>query len=155
MNEKRLLGQRNSSDWYKKEMKIVYSLVIVALAMGAFAQKGASTSQKTVQQAQQGTQQVSDAKLKQLTKEYNTAKAAYAKKPKDANATKTYVNATYALGLGTMYAENLPPRQKYSGALAYFREVKKVSPRHKGATDNYNMIADIYRKMGKPVPGEK
>lgn len=137
-------------------MKIVSSILILGLAMGAFAQKGAPyAGQKSRQEAQQGTQQVSDAKLKQLTSEYKAAKAAYTKKPKDAGLKKKYVDATYALGLGTMYAENLPPRQKYSGALDYFREVKKANPKHKGAIDNYDMIAKIYRQMGKPVPGEK
>lgn len=122
-------------------MKLASSFLILGLAISAFAQ--------------QGTNQISPEKLKKLKAEYTTAKAAFAKKPKDAKIKKKYVDATFAVGMGTMYGDKLTPREKYAGALAYFREVLKVEPKHKGAKENYDMIAKIYRDMGRPVPGEK
>ncbi|MBS1728504.1 MAG: hypothetical protein JST51_17445 [Armatimonadetes bacterium] len=122
-------------------MKRTLSILVMALAVSALAH--------------QGTRQISDAKLKQLKAEYKTTKAAYAKKPKDVATKKKYVDATFALGMGTMYAETLTPHEKYAGALAYFREVLKVEPKHKLAKENYDLIAGIYKKMHMPVPGEK
>jgi len=98
--------------------------------------------------------QVSDEKLKQLEAAYTSAKASYTKKPKDAKVKKGFVDATFAVGMGRMYS-NLPPRQKYSGALDAFREVMKADPKHKLAKQNYDLIAKIYKDMGRPVPGEK
>lgn len=138
-------------------MKIVSSILILGLAIGAFAQKTYQPKehQKPPEKSYKGSDRVTDAKLKQLINEYKVAKAAHVKKPKDAKLTQNYIDATFFAGMGTMYAENLPPRQKYSGALDYFREVKKISPKHKGANQNYDMIVKIYRDMGRPVPGEK
>ena len=133
--------QRNSNDWYKRHMKLASSILIFALAVGAMAQGAPG--------------QVSEAKLKNLTADYKTTKAAFAKKPKDAKVKKKYLDATFALGMGTMYGEKLSPREKYAGALTYFREVLKVEPKHKGAKEQYDLIAGIYKQMGKPVPGEK
>ena len=137
--------QRNSSDWYKKDMKLATSLFAFAFATALFAQGPMSG----------GGQQVSEAKLKQLTADYKASKAAFAKKPKDAKVKKKYVDSTFAVGMGTMYGEKLSPHQKYAGALDYFREVLKVEPKHKLAKENYDMIVKIYKQMGRPVPGEK
>lgn len=126
-------------------MKLGSSILVVALAFGAFAQ---NRTNKEIEQ-------VTPAKLKKLQANYKSAKAAYGKKPKDAKVKKAYVEATFALGMGTMYGENLSPHERYAGALGYFREVLKVEPKHKLAKDNYDMIAEIYRRMGRPVPGEK
>ena len=122
-------------------MKLASSILMLALSLVAMAQ---GTSQT-----------VSAAKLKTLQSEYKAAKDAYAKKPKDAAVKRKYVNSTFALGMGTMYGEGLNPHQKYAGALDYFREVLKVEPKHKLAKENYDMIAKIYKQMGRPVPGEK
>lgn len=126
-------------------MKLGSSILVLALAFGAFAQ---NRTNKEIEQ-------VTPAKLKKLQANYKSAKAAYGKKPKDAKVKKAYVEATFALGMGTMYGENLSPHERYAGALGYFREVLKVEPKHKLAKDNYDMIAEIYRRMGRPVPGEK
>ncbi len=126
-------------------MKLGSSLLVVALAFGAFAQHKPNKQME----------QVSPAKLKKLQAEYKTAKAAYGKKPKDAKVKKSYVDSTFALGMGTMYGENLSPHERYAGALGYFREVLKVEPKHKLAKENYDMIVAIYKQLGRPVPGEK
>lgn len=133
-------------------MKFVYALLALALVGSAIAQKPPTGQAK---QGNSMTQQVNDAKLKQLESAYTAAKTAFTKKPKDAKVKKSFVNAAFAVGMGRMYSESLPPRQKYSSALTAFREVMKVQPDHKLAKQNYDLIAKIYKDMGRPVPGEK
>jgi tetratricopeptide (TPR) repeat protein len=134
-------------------MKVGFLIMALIVSAGAFAQTP-PTTQKGPMQTKGAPGQVSDAALKKLEAAYTTAKASYAKKPKDSKVTKSFVDAAYAVGMGRMYS-NLPPRQKYSGALDAFREVLKINPKHKGAKDSYEMIANIYKQMGRPVPGEK
>jgi hypothetical protein len=134
-------------------MKFIYVLIMLTLVASVGAQtpppgqKGKAATRQT--------QQVSDAKLKELETFYSTAKANFAKKPKDVKAKNAFINSTFAVGVGRMYSVSLPPRAKYSTALDAFREVLKLDPKHKGANENYNLIAGIYKQMGKPVPGEK
>ncbi len=135
-------------------MKFVTVILLVAFVTAAFAQTSTG-GQKSVKEAQAATQQVSDAKLKLLESAYKSAKADFEKKPKDAKIKKSYVNATFAVGMGRMYSVSLPPRAKYTTALEAFRETLKVDPKHKEAKANYDMIAKIYRDMHRPVPGEK
>ncbi len=135
-------------------MKILCLFATLVLVGAAFAQKPPAASGKSKESAQQATQQVSDAKLKALEAAYTTAKASFAKKPKDAKVKQAYINATFAVGMGRMYSVSLPPRQKYTTALDAFREVKKVDPKHKEANKNYDMIVAIYKSMKRPVPGE-
>ena len=96
--------------------------------------------------------QVSDAKLKGLEKTYVATKASYTKTPKNAAVKKKYIDATLAYGLGCMYSESLPPREKYKKALVYLREVLKVDPKNKVAREQHDMIVAIYKQMGRPVP---
>ncbi len=133
-------------------MRFVTLILLVAFVSAAFAQTGAG-GKKSVKEAQAATQQVSDAKLKLLESAYKSAKADFAKKPKDAKVKKAYVNATFAVGMGRMYSVSLPPRQKYTTALDAFREVLKTDPNHKEAKANHDMIVKIYKDMGRPVPG--
>lgn len=134
-------------------MKVGFLIVVALFAGGAIAQIP-PTGQKGPMQSKGAPGQVSDEKLKQLEAAYTSAKASYAKKPKDAKVKKSFVDATFAVGMGRMYS-NMPPRQKYSGALDAFREVMKAEPKHKLAKQNYDLIAKIYKDMGRPVPGER
>ena len=137
-------------------MKPILAILALILVITVNAQKPPTTGgPKGVKEAQQDTQQVSDATLKKLEATYTATKASYDKNPKDAKLKKKYVDATYAVGLGRMYSVSLPPRLKYTSALTAFREVLKADPKHGGAKKDYKMIADIYTKMGKAVPGEK
>ena len=104
---------------------------------------------------QQTMQQVSDAKLKELKATYATAKKKHTAKPKDTKAKKGLVDASFALGMGTMYSESLAARVKYKEALVFFRETLKLDPKHKMAADQKKLIEDIYKSMGRPVPGGK
>jgi GH24 family phage-related lysozyme (muramidase) len=105
--------------------------------------------------AQNATQQVSDAKLKELRATYAKAKKSYTAKPKDVKAKKALVNASFAVGMGCMYSESLPARSKYKEALTFFRETLKLDPKHKQAAEQKKLIEDIYKSMGRPVPGGK
>lgn len=101
----------------------------------------------------EGTEIVKDAKLKELKSKYASTKKKYEANKKDAKAKKAYIDATYWLGMGSMYSESLPARVKYKEALTYFREVLKLDPKHKLAIKNKTMIEDIYKQMGRPIPG--
>lgn len=90
--------------------------------------------------------------LKTLEASYSSAKAVYAKKPKDAAAKKKYVAATVAFGTATMMSDKLAPRVKYVGALRLYREALKIDPKNKEALENKNMIERIYKDMGRPIP---
>ena len=46
----------------------------------------------------------------------------------------------------------LPPREKYPKALAMFRNALKTDPDNALAKDGVNLIEDVYRSMGRPVP---
>ena len=134
-------------------MKILCLFAALVLVGAASAQKPPAGS-KSSGSAQQATQQVSDAKLKALEAGYKSAKADFAKKPKDAKVKQAYINATFAVGMGRMYSVSLSPHERYSTALSAFREVKKVDPKHKEANKNYDLIVSIYHSMKRPVPGE-
>jgi tetratricopeptide (TPR) repeat protein len=92
------------------------------------------------------------ATLAKLTKEQTSAKAAFAKKPKDAKVKKAYVDSTVKLATASMVSPALSPREKYPTALKYYREALKVDPNNKEAKNNSEMIISIYKSMGRPVP---
>jgi len=117
------------------------AITLVALFVAAFS--GAQTGPEMKQEL---------ANLKKLTSAQVTAKAAYTKKPKDAKVKKAYVEATVKLGTATMVSPALPPKEKYRGALKWYREALKVDPKNKEASNNKKMIEDIYKSMGREVP---
>jgi hypothetical protein len=90
--------------------------------------------------------------LGKLKKAHDDAKAAFDKVPKDEKAKKAYVEATVKLGTATMMSPDLPPREKYRGALAFYREALKVDPSNAEANNNKKLIEGIYKQMGRPVP---
>jgi tetratricopeptide (TPR) repeat protein len=51
-----------------------------------------------------------------------------------------------------MTSPALTPKEKYPKALALFREALKVDPKNKVALENKNMIEQIYKSMGRPIP---
>jgi outer membrane murein-binding lipoprotein Lpp len=46
----------------------------------------------------------------------------------------------------------LPPTEKYPKALEMFRNALKIDPDNALAKDGVNLIEDVYRSMGRPVP---
>ncbi len=92
--------------------------------------------------------------LTKLEKEYKTSKATYQKKgvKSDSKVKKQYTTATYAYGYACMMSDVLDRKEKYKKALGLYNEVLKVDPNHKEAKSQAQLIVDIYKSMGKPVP---
>lgn len=90
--------------------------------------------------------------LKTLEKEYLTAKAALAKKPKDKKLQEKFVFAGVRFGHQTMMAPDLSAKIKYKAALKVYREVLKIDPNNDVAKPESEMIVQIYKSMGRPVP---
>jgi len=86
-----------------------------------------------------------EAKLKAL-------EAKLAKSPKDAKLKMEVAEASYQVGAGLMYNENLPPMMKYRPALKHFRRALELNPKHVKAAGDKKTIEDIYKQMGRPIP---
>lgn len=91
------------------------------------------------------------AKLAKLEKSYVAAKAVVAK-DKGAKAMKSYTTAALAYADAVMYAASLGPKDKYPKSLKVYREVLTFDPKNKQAKENKNMIEQIYKSMGRPIP---
>lgn len=92
------------------------------------------------------------AKLAGLKATYVAAKQTSAKAPADAAKKAKYVQATLAYGDAVMNSPILKPKDKYPQSLGLFREAKKADPKNKTAAERIQLIEDIYRSMGRPVP---
>ena len=132
--------------------KLLFGFALLVTFCVSASNITAQTPPAGANQTKKGPKQVDDKKLKNLEFSYQKAKELFAKKPKDAKVKKSYIDATFAFGMGNMYSETLPPRMKYKTALTYFREVMKVDPKNKPAKEQYDLIASIYKSMGRPVP---
>jgi hypothetical protein len=132
--------------------KVFFGFALLVACCVSASNVTAQTPPAGANQAKKGPKQIDDKKLKSLEVSYKKAKELFAKKPNDAKAKKSYIDATFAFGMGNMYSETLPPRMKYKTALTYFREVMKVDPKNKPAKEQYDLIASIYKSMGRPVP---
>jgi len=93
------------------------------------------------------------ADLAALEKDMEAAKGAFDKASGDAAAKKAYVDATVKLATETMLDPDLLPKDKYPKALKLYREALKVDPANEEAKVNSQQIIDIYKSMGRPVPG--
>lgn len=87
-----------------------------------------------------------------LGKKVAEAEAQLASNPNDPAKKKALADALYQQGHAIMYDENLPPRQKYPPALKLFDRVLALEPTHEGASKNKDVIVQIYKSMGRPVP---
>lgn len=84
---------------------------------------------------------------------YETAKADYEADKASEEKKKQYIQATMNYGEAAQYTDTLPPKEKYPLALDLFREVLKVDPKNEEAKKYMDTIVDIYKQMGRPVPG--
>jgi hypothetical protein len=91
-------------------------------------------------------------KLQTLEKAYVAAKANYTKKPKDAAAKKGFVTAAVKFGHESMMSNALDRAIKYKQALRVYREVLKIEPNNPVAKPESELIINIYKSLGKPVP---
>lgn len=127
---------------YKRKMRLLLTLLLaLSIPMVAAAQTTKADLDKKELAA-----------LAALEKKYVAAKGAYTKKPKDAKLKQEYIKVSLKLANDTMVSPPLPPKVKYPKALRLYREVLKVDPKNKEATENKKMIEDIYKSMGIPIP---
>lgn len=82
---------------------------------------------------------------------YDAAKAAFDKSPKDPVAKAAFVSASNALAFQVMNSD-MPPREKYTRALALYRASAKADPKNAEARKWIKTIEDIYKSMGRPIP---
>jgi tetratricopeptide (TPR) repeat protein len=90
--------------------------------------------------------------LADLEGKLSAAKAEFEKAPEDNAIKAKFVDLSLQLAYDAMMSEELSAREKYPKALALYREVLKVEPENKEASDWKTQIEDIYRSMGRPVP---
>lgn len=126
-------------------------MTVLALALGlcAVAPAGfALAAEKPAAAAKPaaGAAKYDEAKLQAL-------EAKLAKKPKDAKLKQQVAEANYQVGFAMMNNPNLPPRMKYPGALKKYNRALALNPKHAAAARDKKMIEDIYKSMGRPIPG--
>jgi hypothetical protein len=92
------------------------------------------------------------AMLAGLTKTQVAAKAAFAKKPKDAKVKKAYIDATMKLADAELISPALLPKEKYPRSLRHYREVRKADPKNAKAIEQIALIEGIYKSMNRPIP---
>jgi hypothetical protein len=120
--------------------------------VGSPQAKATSTSSAPVTSAEPSEQKI--LAVKDATPAYQKAKAAYDAAKGDAKLKGAYIEATNALADANLYADELAPRVKYPAALKFYREVLSVDPKNEHAMKESQQIVDIYKSMGRPVPGE-
>jgi hypothetical protein len=114
-------------------------LPLIALAATASAQSGPATAADKKQ-------------MVELEGAYKAAKASLAHHPMDPTAKKTFAVATDRYATAMMTTQTLTPHQRYPGALRLYREVLKVDPKNKEASNNAAMIISVYKSMHRPIP---
>ena len=92
--------------------------------------------------------------LKRLIAEEKAAKGAYEKNPHDDALKKKYVDTSVALGLLYTNAVSVDRTEKYKLALGHLNQALKLDPNNQDAKSMRDTIVNIYKSMGRPVPGE-
>jgi hypothetical protein len=123
-------------------------IIVLALTLGLLAALPAAAQKPAKAPAKSAA-----AAAKYDEKKLNALEAKLAKNPKDAKLKTQVAEANYQVGHATMIDPKLPPRMKYPGALKRFRRALALNPKHAKAAEEKKMIEDIYRQMGRPVPG--
>jgi tetratricopeptide (TPR) repeat protein len=96
-----------------------------------------------------------DPSLVPLDKALDAAATKLKKSPKDAAARKAYVEAAYKYGKAAEDNNNskLTPPVQYRAALALYNKALAVDPKHAPSLLEKQKIVDVYKSMGRPVPG--
>jgi hypothetical protein len=123
-------------------LPLILSASLLTSAVAALAKE----SKPGAKPAAAAAAKYDEAKLK-------TLEAKLAKKPKDAKLKSDTAEANFQVGYAMMINDNLPPRMKYPGALKHYRRALALNPKHAKAAENKKMIEDIYKQMGRPIPG--
>ena len=129
------------------------SVLIVSLALLVFAAQSEAQANGQGGPAMKVQVTAADkARIVKLEKEYNFAKTALAKAPKDEKAKKRFVTIGALFGHESMMSPALDRKVKYRQALRVYREVLKVDPTNPVAKSDSEMIIKIYKSLGRPVP---
>lgn len=114
-----------------------------------FAGKKSMTCDEALKQAPKD-----DADLVPLAKGLSEAEGKLKKSPKSSAVQKTYVEAAFKYGDALMHLPQgkLTPPVQYRAALALFRKVLAVDPKHKGSLEEKKTIDDIYQGMPGGIP---
>ncbi len=127
-------------------MKLVLALMALVLVSFASAQPYAGAGQKATAQDKH--------RLQTLEKAYFAAKASFKKKPKDAKVKKHFIATAVKFGHESMMSPVLDRSTKYRQALRVYREVLKIDPKNPVAKPESELIIQIYKSLGKPIPKE-
>jgi hypothetical protein len=91
--------------------------------------------------------------VKDAKSQYDKVQGAFHKNPADTAAKAAFIKAATALADANMVDQTLPSKVKYPDALKYYREVLAADPANKHAKACADEIVEIYKGLGKPVPG--
>lgn len=105
-------------------------------------------------QAEPGEAKDEVAELKRLKEEEEKARVAFEKNPKDEALKKKFVDSSVGLGLLYTNAVSVDRKEKYKLALQHLNQALKHDPENQDAKSMRDTIVNIYKSMGKPVPGE-
>jgi hypothetical protein len=136
-------------------MNRLFTLIALSLVAGvaplvlAQTKPGGPSNKMTCEEALKQAP-IADKDLVPLAKTFNDADAKLKKTPKNAAAQKVYVDTGFKYGDTLMHLPNgkLTPAIQYRAALALFRRVLAVNPKHSGSLAEKKAIDDIYAGMG-------
>ncbi len=149
-------------------MKNTIVILSALLALSACGQKQEATTDSAAQQPAATAAQPAakrdvstatlvkiDEDIQQYADAVDAAKAAYEAQENEANKTKLF-KAYVAFGDYMQYDSNVSPREgKYHRALLEYRNALALNPDDQKVTGEITQIEDIYRSMGRPIPGQE
>jgi hypothetical protein len=147
-----------------KNIFSIFVLLLILTASCAKKQDASSTQEKaaTVTQGDAGARDISTATLVSLDPEIQqyddavvSAKSKYDKGQNPAN-TAELLKAYIAFADYMQYESTVSPRQgKYHRALVEYKHALALEPGNEKVNNEIRQIEDIYRSMGRPIPGEE
>lgn len=149
-------------------MKNVIIILSALVALTACGQKQAENTDTAAEQpAATATQPAAkrdvstatlvkiDADIQQYADAVDAAKASYDNEKNEANK-KKLVEAYIAFGDYMQYDSSVSPREgKYHRALLEYRNARDLEPDNQKVIGEITQIEDIYRSMGRAIPGQE
>jgi hypothetical protein len=87
-----------------------------------------------------------------LLQQVEQLESAYQQSPADAGVKARLIATKYDYATALMADPQVRPMEKYPTALKAFKEILAMEPEHAKAAEQKQVIEDIYRSMGRPVP---
>lgn len=142
-------------------MKTAISILCMTLLLSACGQKQEATPEKNAEPAATEMSQtppkrdISDAALVAIDEDiqkYVDGVEAAKKKNDEAQLIQAYT----AFGDYMQYESSVSPREgKYHRALVEYRNALELDPTNQKIVNEITQIEDIYRSMGRPIPGQE